>query len=107
MASGPDLASYHIIIVSSSAGKDSQGALEITMRAARAAGVADRVVCVHADMGIMEWSGVKELAAEHAAHYRVPFILARRNGPNLLEHIESRGRFPSSSARFCTVDCTI
>ncbi|WP_433635464.1 phosphoadenosine phosphosulfate reductase family protein [Nocardia sp. CA-120079] len=100
----PELCDYDIILLNNSGGKDSQAAFEITMRAAHAARVADRVVCVHADLGIMEWSGVKELAAEHAAHYKVPFRVARRNGPDLLAHIAARRMFPDSKNRFCTSD---
>ena len=100
----PDLRDYEIILVNSSGGKDSQGAFELTMRAARAAKVADRVVCVHADLGEMEWSGVAELAAEHAEHYRVPFIKVRRNGPDLLDAIAARGMFPDARNRYCTSD---
>ena len=44
---GPDLTEYDVIIVNTSAGKDSQVALDVTVHAARAAGVADRVIAVH------------------------------------------------------------
>ncbi|WP_433716898.1 phosphoadenosine phosphosulfate reductase family protein (plasmid) [Nocardia sp. CA-084685] len=100
----PDLRDYEIILVNSSGGKDSQASFELTMRAARAARVADRVVCVHADLGEMEWSGVAALAAEHAEHYRVPFIKVRRNGPDFLAAIAARGMFPDSRNRYCTSD---
>lgn len=66
-ASTPELADYDRILVNSSAGKDSQASLHVVAMAARAAGVSDRIVVVHADLGDAEWDGVPQLAAEHAA----------------------------------------
>ncbi|WP_043736002.1 phosphoadenosine phosphosulfate reductase family protein [Nocardia asiatica] len=103
-APAPDLRKYHGIIFNGSAGKDSQAALEITMRAARAAGVADRVYYVHADLGEMEWSGVPQLAKEHADYYRIPFITARATGLDLLGRIAKRRMFPDAGNRYCTSD---
>ncbi|GAA3225170.1 phosphoadenosine phosphosulfate reductase domain-containing protein [Nonomuraea helvata] len=100
----PDLASYHRILINISAGKDSQAALDAVVKAAKAAAVADRLVAVHADLGPMEWPGVRELAAEHAAHYNLRFEVVRRNGSNLLERIKERGMFPDSQNRWCTSD---
>lgn len=61
---------------------------------------------MHADLGPMEWDGVQELAAEHAAHYGVRFETVRhqRDGAEetLLEMVEARGMWPSSTVRFCT-----
>lgn len=59
----PNLSDYDVILISSSAGKDSRAALDVTVEAARAAGVLDRVV-VHADLGEEEWPATLELAAE-------------------------------------------
>src|ERR1700722_1806601 len=65
----PDLAGYDVILVNIF-GKDSQAALDETVRAADAAGVRDRIVTVFCDLGDEdEWPGTRELAAEHAAHY--------------------------------------
>ncbi|MFF5573071.1 hypothetical protein [Streptomyces luteogriseus] len=61
---------------------------------ARDAGVLDRIVCVHADLGSAEWEGTKELAAEHAAAYGLRclrFEVVVRNGGDLIERIEERG----------------
>ena len=74
----PDLRCYDVILVNSSAGKDSQASLDVVAAAARRAGVLHRVVVVHADLGEAEWDGVPELAAEHATHYGLRFELARR-----------------------------
>lgn len=100
----PDLALYDVILVNTSAGKDSQAMLDVVVESARAAGVAERVVAVHADLGRVEWKGTAELAAEHAAHYGVRFEIKARPQGDLLAHIEERGMFPSSTARYCTSD---
>ena len=66
-AATPRLTDYDVILVNSSAGKDSQATLDVVAGAARDAVVLDRIVVVHADLGDAEWDGVPELAAEHAA----------------------------------------
>lgn len=105
----PDLSTYDIVLVNSSAGKDSQASLDVVAEAARAAGVLDRVVVVHADLGDAEWDGVPELAAEHAEHYGLRFELARRiaadgHTETILERVASRGMWPDSARRWCTSD---
>ena len=102
----PDLSTYDIVMVNSSAGKDSQASLDVVAEAARAAGVLDRVVVVHADLGDAEWDGVPELAAEH---YGLRFELARRTAADvstetILERVASRGMWPDSARRWCTSD---
>ena len=100
----PDLRCYDIILVNSSAGKDSQASLDVVVAAARQARVLDRVVVVHADLGEAEWDGVPELAAEHAAHYGLRFELARRERDGalytILDHVQHRGLWPSASQRW-------
>ncbi|WP_051710157.1 phosphoadenosine phosphosulfate reductase family protein [Streptomyces sp. NRRL S-350] len=100
----PDLASYRWIIANVSGGKDSQAMLAELMLHATAAGVADRVVVVHADLGIVEWPGVRELAEEHARHYGLRFETVQRVGSNLIERVEERGMWPSADNRWCTSD---
>lgn len=99
----PDLADYDIILVNSSAGKDSQASLDVVVEKARAAGVLDRVVVVHADLGDVEWDGVPELAAEHAAHYGLRFEVVRRD-ETILDRVVQRGRWPDAARRWCTSD---
>jgi 3'-phosphoadenosine 5'-phosphosulfate sulfotransferase (PAPS reductase)/FAD synthetase len=77
---GVDLASYDYIVVSSSAGKDSQVALDVVVRMARLAGVLDRVIVCHADLGRMEWAGTAELVKEQADHYGLPTVIVSREG---------------------------
>ena len=81
---------------------------------------AERVVVVHADLGKVEWQGVKELAAAQAAFYGFRFEVVRyRNKAGqeltLLDHVRARKAYlvskgsdapawPDSSARYCTSD---
>ena len=78
LAATPRLTDYDVILVNSSAGKDSQATLDLVAGAAREAGVLDRLVVAHTDLGDAEWDGVPQLAAEHAAHYGLRFEIARR-----------------------------
>jgi 3'-phosphoadenosine 5'-phosphosulfate sulfotransferase (PAPS reductase)/FAD synthetase len=102
--STPDLTSFDIILVNTSGGKDSQAMLDYVVEQADIAGVRDRVVAVHADLGRVEWAGTAELAEEQVAHYGLRFLKVSRPQGDLLTHIEARGMFPSSSARYCTSD---
>ena len=103
--SAADLADYDVILVNSSAGKDSQAMLTHLVALADAQGIdRARLVVVHADLGRVEWEGTRELAAEQAAHYGLRFEVVRRDKGDLLDQIEERGMFPSSAARYCTSD---
>ena len=97
-----DLASYDVILVNSSGGKDSQAMLDYMVELA--AELRDRIVVVHADLGRVEWKGTKELAAEQAAAYGLRFEVVSRPQGDLLAHIEARGMFPDSKNRYCTSD---
>ena len=57
-AAKPRLTDCDIILVNSSAGKDSQATLDLVAGAAREAGVLDRLVVAHTDLGDAEWDGV-------------------------------------------------
>jgi 3'-phosphoadenosine 5'-phosphosulfate sulfotransferase (PAPS reductase)/FAD synthetase len=116
----PDLTSYDWIVVSSSAGKDSQAMLDYVTELARAAGVESRIVVVHADLGEVEWEGTGELAARQAAHYGHRFEVVSRLGNkamkdgkvykkgevfgSILDYAERRGAWPSNQQRWCTSD---
>lgn len=100
----PVLTDYDVILVNTSAGKDSQAMLDLVCRLAAEAGILGRVVAVHADLGRVEWPGTPELAEAHADHYGVRFIKVARPQGDLLDHIEQRGMFPSSTTRYCTSD---
>lgn len=109
----PDLASYDIILVSTSGGKDSQAMLSYVCELAEAAGVRDRVVCVHADLGQLEWSGCPDLAQKQADFYGVPLHIVKRDKGDILEHVlvkhqqnldrgKERAPWPSYQIRDCT-----
>jgi 3'-phosphoadenosine 5'-phosphosulfate sulfotransferase (PAPS reductase)/FAD synthetase len=100
----PDLASYDFIVVNTSAGKDSQVMMDVVATAAADAGVSDRLVAVHADLGRVEWPGTRELAAEHAAHYGIRFEVVQAGGGDLLDRLEARGMWPDAARRWCTSD---
>lgn len=101
----PDLTMYDWIVVSSSAGKDSQAMLDYVIEQADLAGAdRDRIVVVHSDLGRCEWKGTGELAAEQAAHYGVRFEVVRRVQNDLLDQAAARGMWPSSKQRYCTSD---
>ena len=98
------------VVINTSAGKDSQAMTDYVVDCADKAGVPrERLVMVHADLGDMEWPGTKELAAEHAAHYGLRFEVVHRvtaagERQNLLQQVEARGKWPSSTCRYCTSD---
>jgi 3'-phosphoadenosine 5'-phosphosulfate sulfotransferase (PAPS reductase)/FAD synthetase len=96
--------SYDVILVNSSAGKDSQAMLDYVAGIAKLAGVEDRVVVVHADLGRVEWQGTKALAKRQADHYGYRFEVVKRPQGDLLDHAASRGRWPSPAQRYCTSD---
>lgn len=99
-----NLRDYDVILVNSSGGKDSQAMLDYVAELASRAGVSDRIVVLHNDLGRVEWPGTAELAREQAEHYGFRFEMRHRTQGLLLEQIRHRGKFPSSAARYCTSD---
>ena len=99
----PDLASYDLILINSSGGKDSQCMLDVLAMQGKKLGLLDRMVVVHADLGRVEWAGTSALAREQAEHYGLRFEVVSRS-QDLLDHIKQRGMFPSSTTRYCTSD---
>lgn len=97
-----DLAAFDILFLNTSAGKDSQAMLSLLFKRAAFAGVRDRLVAVHADLGESEWPGTKDLANQQATHFGVPFYVVRRTQDTLLEYVERRQKWPSSTTRYCT-----
>ncbi len=98
----PDLASYDVVLVNSSAGKDSQAMLDYVVELARKAGVENRITVAHADLGEMAWPGTAELAEEQARFYGLRFELVRREGPDILARVQERGMWPDAARRWCT-----
>ncbi|MFE9455776.1 phosphoadenosine phosphosulfate reductase family protein [Streptomyces californicus] len=105
----PDLASADRLIFSNSGGKDSIVAMDEGVRRADEAGVRDRIVVLHIDLGrtprghSVEWPGTVDLARRQAAHYGLPFEVRRMTKwPSLVHRIRARGQFPHLMTRFCT-----
>ncbi|HEU5105889.1 MAG TPA: phosphoadenosine phosphosulfate reductase family protein [Solirubrobacterales bacterium] len=99
-----DLAAYDVILLNSSAGKDSMASLDVIATESARQGVLDRVVVGHADLGRAEWAGTRELAREQAERYGLRFFVVAARGPDLLERVERRGMWPSPQQRWCTSD---
>jgi 3'-phosphoadenosine 5'-phosphosulfate sulfotransferase (PAPS reductase)/FAD synthetase len=103
-----DLSRYDRIVVNTSAGKDSQAMTDLMVELADAAGVRDRLVMLHCDLGLspggepIEWPGTLELAQEHAEHYGLRFIVVRRGTRGFMEQIERLEHWPRASTRNCT-----
>jgi 3'-phosphoadenosine 5'-phosphosulfate sulfotransferase (PAPS reductase)/FAD synthetase len=105
MQMSPNLASYDWILINSSAGKDSQAMLDWLVAECDAASIPrNRLVVVHADLGRVEWQGTRELAERQAKHYGLRFEVVSRPQGDLLAHVEQRGKWPSSTTRYCTSD---
>ena len=97
--------SYDLIVVNSSAGKDSQAQLDLICKLAEKDGVLGRVVVAHCDLGEVEWAGTRELAETQAKFFGVRFEAVSREQGDLLHQIEfEREDWPGKSARFCTSD---
>ena len=100
----PNLQDYDLILLNSSAGKDSLAMIdEMVLEGTRQGIPRHRFYVVHADLGRAEWAGTRELAEQQARHYGLRFTVVARD-QDLLDHIEQRGMFPSSTTRFCTSD---
>jgi 3'-phosphoadenosine 5'-phosphosulfate sulfotransferase (PAPS reductase)/FAD synthetase len=96
---------YDLVLINSSGGKDSQAMLTHLVELADAQGFPRaRLVVVHADLGRAEWPGTRELAEEQAQTYGLRFETVRRAQGDLVQQIEDRGMFPSSTTRYCTSD---
>ena len=134
MSKFPNLTSYDWILLNSSAGKDSQAMIDYVTELAKRAGVAHRIVVVHADLGRVEWKGTKELFERQAAHYGHQTVVVSRMGRicpgrgksrhfrpfdgrenaltyekgevygDILDYVARRGKWPDAANRWCTAD---
>ena len=66
-----DLRTYHVVLINTSAGKDSLAMLDHVYSLALAQEAAGRLQAVHCDLGRMEWAGTRELAEKQCALYGV------------------------------------
>lgn len=105
-----NLHDYDIVIINSSAGKDSSVAISEIWSMAKLQGYDRSNIHVsHQCLGDMEWKGTKELAKEQAEYFGLQIHYSKRRDQSgyeedLLEYVERRGMWPSNSCRFCTSD---
>lgn len=107
----PDLTAFDVIVIATSSGKDSMAMLAHVAELAAAAGVLDRIVNLHNDLGKtdsgepIEWPGVEDLGREHAAEHGFRFEVRRRDKGGFWDQLtQERKKWPSSAARWCTSD---
>ncbi|MEV0306498.1 phosphoadenosine phosphosulfate reductase family protein [Nonomuraea fuscirosea] len=101
---------YDLIVICSSAGKDSLALLAYVAKLIRQQKYRGRVVVLHNTLGVtrsgesVEWWGVEAAAREHAAAYGFEFVV-RRPGASFWEKLLERYRnWPGNNARWCTSD---
>jgi 3'-phosphoadenosine 5'-phosphosulfate sulfotransferase (PAPS reductase)/FAD synthetase len=105
-----NLHDYDLIILNSSAGKDSQCALdEICTLAIYQGYPMSKIKVSHQCLGLMEWPGTYELAKKQADYYGVEIFYSKRKNKEgieetLLEYAIRRGKWPSNKQRWCTSD---
>lgn len=101
---------YDIVIINSSAGKDSLCvAHEVCRLAAEQSYPKSKIVVSHQDLGEMEWKGTKELVYKQSEVFGLQTIVSKRRDSkgkeeSLLEYVERRGKWPSNKQRYCTSD---
>ncbi|MEU4231160.1 phosphoadenosine phosphosulfate reductase family protein [Nonomuraea sp. NPDC026600] len=106
-----NLHAYDVIVINSSAGKDSMALLAYVAKLIKDQDYTGRVVVQHNDLGKtpsgqpIEWPEVAELAREHTDKYGFEFVIRRRELGGLWHQlVNERHNWPSSSARWCTSD---
>lgn len=99
-----NLTDYDIILVNTSAGKDSQAMMHTVVGMATDLGIKDRVIAVHCDLGQVEWKGTADLAIDHCKHYGIHLHIVSRVAGDLLKQVEERGMWPDNKNRYCTSD---
>ena len=89
-----------LVALNVSGGKDSQAMCLLVSRIV----LHNQLVAVHAPLGEVEWPRTI-LRIQATLPAGVPMIFAPvASGKTLLERVEERGLWPSSSARSCTSD---
>lgn len=105
-----NLHDYDIIIINSSAGKDSLACIyKISAMAHEQAYPWDKIVISHQDLGEMEWPGTKELVQKQADHFGFKVYYSKRRDKKgkeetLLQYVMRRKKWPANKQRYCTSD---
>jgi len=103
-----NLHEYTLIIINSSAGKDSLASMwEINRMAQEQNFPADKIFVSHQCLGKMEWPGTRELAERQARKFGWGFEVSKYRDAagqeiSLLEYAEKRGKWPAKKQRWCT-----
>ncbi|MEZ0076316.1 phosphoadenosine phosphosulfate reductase family protein [Planotetraspora sp. GP83] len=107
----PDLRAYDLIVICSSAGKDSLAMLAYVAKLIEEQGYRGRVVVLHNHLGVtdsgepVEWPGVEAAAREHATAYGFEFVTRSRPGGGLWQQLlGQRRKWMGNNARWCTSD---
>jgi len=104
------LKDYDLIILNTSAGKDSLVMMwDILRRAKKENYPIERIVCSHQDLGRFEWPGTKVLVETQASIFGLKTYYSKRRNKdgyeeNLLEYVLRRRKWPSNKQRWCTSD---
>lgn len=104
------LSAHDLIIINSSGGKDSLCAIFEVCKMAKQQGFPlDKIIVSHQDLGKSEWKHTKDLAEMQALLFGLRFVVSKRRDKNgkeetLLEYAKRRGKWPSSTQRWCTSD---
>lgn len=105
-----ELAPYDLIVINSNGGKDSLCSVYEICRMADLQGYnKNKIVVSHQDLGESEWKGTRDLVAKQSKFFGLATFYSKRRDKNgkketLLEYAERRGKWPSSSQRWCTSD---
>jgi len=102
-----DLNEYPVVLVNTSAGKDSMTIIERVATLAKVQNYTGRLVAVHADLGKADWPGTLDLARKQAEMAGYEFFVVRRQiegQEEMLDQIEMRGMWPDNKNRYCTSD---
>lgn len=101
-------ADYDIIVLNTSGGKDSQTAVRTVLTEMDRQGCdRSRAVLSHQCLGKYEWPGTLDLVKLHTSIYGLRLEVSSyqnrdKEQLSLLDYVRARGKWPSSSQRFCT-----
>lgn len=101
---------FDLVIINSSAGKDSLAALyQVCTMAVRQLFDFSKIVVSHQDLGRMEWQGTKALVEKQADLYGLKtYYSSRRRSDGqtetILDYARRRKKWPSNKQRWCTSD---
>lgn len=106
----PNLHDYDLVIINSSAGKDSLVSIwQLCQMADKQGYSRSKMIVSHQDLKSMEWKETKELAKEQADLFGLKIEYSTRRDKDgkeddLLTYAENRGKWPSNKQRWCTSD---